>query len=851
MAADASYNAAAASSMLRKELEEELDVEHQEWKQSQERQAYQFRQKAQNALSLDDMAIKQNVTRRDIFKAVLGKNRKNSAGCMTLPVTITFVALYAFSARLHEDITNVFMLESALRESTRGQIEEIETVDDIWNYLRNDVPADFFKQVDMYGDPLPKDKWSMVDLFSKVQGSVILTQSRDSGDPWGEAWHGPYNMWAAAANDNNEGFVPVSMIKVAPKSLPRRLAEVLKSDMFKYVPQTSEDAATYEFALYPDMPLVEIEARLAYLQQRVWLDQHTKMLTVRVLCLNAEMGRPRLVQMLVKFCFSRGGAIYWRIELETLFLEVFPPGMLSKGADFLWLVLLLITTCITIYHIHAHIREQSLQKHCLTFTTVLEWFIIMLGWAYLSGLVMMGQKISLLKKDLEVVMDLPSTATRAETEEANSNLRQTATDMIEYTGLYRLLISYYCIILIFRFFTAFRVQPRLAVVTNTLIAVATDLFHFLFIFTPCFVAYVISGNILFGRRIRDFATITASFGAMFRVLYENEYPWEDLSAEHFVTAAIWVWSFLLFVVLVMLNLVLAIILDTYNEVRQKTDAADTIFLFVEILFKRLFLSRSWVHDKDLEGLISEMDLKTTITKGDILETVPWMTTTQRDMLFRSCRNEMSWQAKSDLHKRNLLKLSASVKLSIDEINKTMFKLARDKEKLEGQLEKEKSNDAKKQSEALHAAFRQQGKSRAFPGMQPVPGGYYPPLLAPDQVSTEQPQRDEATIPEWLRDLRSNTTMIDNWMAAIKWQLSELQWKWYVVNNMWEEDEPSEYSSRGDKRSIHSVDDDMDHLPIMGMHTSLATVDTASGYGSGIDHDIGDTWVRTVGGVPIL
>lgn len=841
---DASYNAAMASAALRKELEDDLDVEHQEWKQSQQRQAWQFHQKAQDSLSMEDMAINQNVTRRDIFKAVLGKNKKNSAGCMTLPVTITFVALYAFSARLHEDITNVFLLESALRERTRGQIEGIETVADIWNYLRNDIPSDFFKQADLYGDSLPEDQWSMVQLYSKVQGPVILTQSRDTSESWGKALQPPLNEYAAAAYAANEGFVPVSEMNMEPMSTTRRLAEVLKSDMFTSVPaESSEDSMTYELALYPDMVLEEIDARLAYLEDRVWLDPETKMLTVRVLCLNAEMGRPRLVQMLVKFSFSRGGAIYWRIELETLFLEVFPPGMMSMGADFLWLVVLLVTTYITMKHMYEHLKESTLQSHCFTFTTILEWFIIILGWCYLSGLVLMSQRIDVLKADLEVVMNLDSTATRQETQEANQVLRQSATDMIEFTGMYRLLISYYCIILIFRFFTAFRVQPRLAVVTNTLIAVGTDLFHFLFIFTPCFVAYVISGNILFGRRIRDFTTITSSFGAMFRVLYENEYPWEDLSAEHFWTAAIWVWSFLLFVVLVMLNLVLAIILDTYNEVRQKTDAADTIFLFIEILFKKLLLSRRWVHDNELEGLISEMDLKTTITKEDMLETVPWMTTTQRDMLFRSCRNQMDWQAKEELNKRNLLKLSASVKLSIDEINKTMFKLARDKEKLEGQIEKEKSGDAEKQAAALHLAFRQQGKSRAFPGMQPIPGGYYPPLLTPEQAVQRPIQ--EPNIPEWLRNLRSNTTMIDNWMAAIKWQLSELQWKWYVVNNMWEEDEPSEYSSRGDKKSLISQDNG--EMPVMHKYSSTASQE--SGYGSG-DHDA-EHWVRTIGGVPIL
>lgn len=943
--ADASVNAAIASQMLRKEMEEEMAAEEHQWKESQKKQAWTFQQKAAQCLSLDDMATKQNIMRRDIFKAVLVKNRKHGAGCMTLPVTIAFVALYCMSARLHEDITNVFLLESSLREKVRGQIEELESIDDIWAWIRSEIPATFFLQADMYGNPLPRHEWSRVLLYSQVQGSVILRQSRADSNPWGQAWKptrgtkntgvvsctdstlmgdtwtddagngcswysqqnasGQFcalfgnrshsgkmasqacctcgggfkvftaNDYEARANSSNDGFVSVSANNTIAPIARRRLAQVLKSDMFMWVPAEAEDDATYEFHLYPWMPLSEIEARLAYLQQRGWLDKNSNMLTVRVLFLNNELGRPRLAQMIVKFCFSRGGAIYWRIEMETLFLEVFPPGYMSKMADFCWLCVLVLTSMISCRRAFIALRQSKFSSHVLTPSVCLEWFIIILGWAYVAGLVVMGQKISVLKKDLEVQMRTASDAPMAELEEANRALGKAAVEMIDYMGTYRYSINFYCLILIFRFFTAFRVQPRLAVVTNTLIAVAADLFHFLFIFTPCFVAYVISGNILFGRRIRDFATITSSFGAMFRVLYENEYPWEDLSAEHFYTAAVWVWSFLVFVVLVMLNLVLAIILDTYNEVRQNTDSADTIFWFLENVSKRILLSRMWVKDNELRGLFSEMDPMTCITTADIEEVVPWMTGIQRNMIFRSCTNEMAWQAKAELNKRNLLKLTASVKLSIDEINKTMFLLGREKEMLELKLAdnsnkdkepptpttpattgnkdtdgkpvkdsaKEAAEKEKKEAEALHAALRQQGKSRAFPGMQPVPGGYFPPLLPPDQA--HEIDVNQKGIPEWLLDLRTNTQMLNNWMLAIQHQLKDLQWKWHVVNDLWEEDEPSEYSSRGDKRSVSGEDDQQ-------MIVKVSSIDSQNSGGHGapiVDGDI--IGIRTVGGVPIL
>merc|ERR1719203_509966 len=102
------------------------------------------------------------------------------------------------------------------------------------------------------------------------------------------------------------------------------------------------------------------------------------------------------------------------------------------------------------------------------------------------------------------------------------------------------MVSLYNIILIFRFFVAFRVQPRLAVVTNTLIAVVSNLVDWAFMAVPCFVSYMVAGNLLFGRRMEGFSSLGMSLGTMFRMLFENEYDWDVLSEEHFATSALWV-----------------------------------------------------------------------------------------------------------------------------------------------------------------------------------------------------------------------------------------------------------------------------------------------------------------------
>ena len=160
-----------------------------------------------------------------------------------------------------------------------------------------------------------------------------------------------------------------------------------------------------------------------------------------------------------------------------------------------------------------------------------------------------------------------------------------ATDM-------RVIFGQYSMVLMFRFFVSFGSQARLAVVLKTMKAVMTDLLHFMIVFIPTFMAYAITGSLVFGRRIEAFSTIQGSIGCCFRIVFESDYDWEDMSAEFYWAAAMWAWSFLILVVLLMLNLVLAIILDVYSEVRETSFVGEAIWETVGNFFLRLLKSRT-------------------------------------------------------------------------------------------------------------------------------------------------------------------------------------------------------------------------------------------------------------------
>merc|ERR1712176_1451556 len=102
---------------------------------------------------------------------------------------------------------------------------------------------------------------------------------------------------------------------------------------------SSENGQTFKVFIYPNTPKYLIQEHLNYLRYRGWLDESSKYLTVKGLLLNAEVGRPRLEQLIITFIFSRGGGVYAQLNLNTLFLEFYPSRMVMPS-DFVWCFML-------------------------------------------------------------------------------------------------------------------------------------------------------------------------------------------------------------------------------------------------------------------------------------------------------------------------------------------------------------------------------------------------------------------------------------------------------------------------------------------------------------------------------
>lgn len=141
-----------------------------------------IRIKAGHMLTFDYLSSHSDITERHTARNVIRKNIQRSTGCLALPLTIAYFGFFITSVRLHEDIANVFFLESTFRDRLDAMFTEANTVSSVWDTLTDTDPEKFvglfFNHKDMYGKMqvrnLTEDWWghALVDFCGSDLGSL-------------------------------------------------------------------------------------------------------------------------------------------------------------------------------------------------------------------------------------------------------------------------------------------------------------------------------------------------------------------------------------------------------------------------------------------------------------------------------------------------------------------------------------------------------------------------------------------------------------------------------------------------------------------------------------------------------
>jgi len=153
---------------------------------------------------------------------------------------------------------------------------------------------------------------------------------------------------------------------------------------------------------------------------------------------------------------------------------------------------------------------------------------------------------------------------------------ETVDMLVHEDHIFRAILAAYPFVTMARFFKACAAQPRLAVVTKTFERASTAIFHFGVVFFTVFIVFAAAAVTLWGEENVDFANFPRALHTTFRLLL-GDFDWEELHDIGRPQAYIWFWSFNWLVNLIMLNMLLAIVLDEYGQVKTGIGSSATLW----------------------------------------------------------------------------------------------------------------------------------------------------------------------------------------------------------------------------------------------------------------------------------
>merc|ERR1712046_179079 len=103
-------------------------------------------------------------------------------------------------------------------------------------------------------------------------------------------------------------------------------------------------------------------------------------------------------------------------------------------------------------------------------------------------------------------------------------------------------------------------------VTKTLAEAATDILHFGIVFMCVFLVYAISAMVLFGQELHNFVRLDRALNTCWRIIL-GDIEWDDMNDIGRLEAGLWFWTFSMLVFLVMLNMLIALVMDMYTQVK--------------------------------------------------------------------------------------------------------------------------------------------------------------------------------------------------------------------------------------------------------------------------------------------
>jgi len=434
------------------------------------------------------------------------------------------------------------------------------------------------------------------------------------------------------------------------------------------------DGGIYTVVLHEYDGLNMAREKLANLSSATWLDTASAWFGLKVFMLNPDLAV--YTHLVVNVFMPPSGELIPYVSLQSFPAEPYQKTT-TLVCDVIWGILWFH---LAISSLFKFVLATGRGDGCNYMTDPWNWvdWGTVLGGAVIIGMwILFMGKISTVKKmAMDVVLNRPTLgavppfASVYQEHDYKQNTDDLHAEVGQFAGFlmaYRLIICWYTILIMVRFFRAFKAQPRLAVVTNTIARSATDLAHFLVVLMVVVMSYAVAGMFMFGHRMLQFSQLSITLNTCMMIMI-GDFDFAEMGAEHPVTSVLWFWSYMVLVSLIMLNMLLAIILDIYAEVKADSSEEDAVWTQAKRVLQDSWKNRDYVKYNVIQQCLDKLPDTTEYVDKDLLvEIVPDITEKQAKELIDTTEKHEEAEESKGMSISDAMKMVGWIKIAVQKV----------------------------------------------------------------------------------------------------------------------------------------------------------------------------------------
>lgn len=327
-----------------------------------------------------------------------------------------------------------------------------------------------------------------------------------------------------------------------------------------------------------------------------WLDDQTQRIEISFTTYNAHYGMYNLAS--INFWFNRAGRIFKLVVVRSSWagLRVRDPFTLAiiSVAGILWILSCLYVTRIELTDIVTMIRSSkklwyyTLADDYLGFWNCVDWCAVVMTTVIciIFGILHLQiGSVNTLLGELVIQADSQSYPPIDAYREEIAKFDDAVLMMMDSERQLRMWLCVYPVVLLSRLFKSFSAQKRLAIVSDTFIVARSDMMHFFIVFSSVYFCMTVNAVIFFGQDHLDFATLDRALPACFRAML-GDWDWDGMINIGLFKAFVWFFAFMLLMVIILLNMLLAILMEAYGVVKEDARNADSLFAQMKNMVRR-------------------------------------------------------------------------------------------------------------------------------------------------------------------------------------------------------------------------------------------------------------------------